>query len=140
VNHVVVEKRRRVHELDGCRERHVAVTLVRAELGGGDGEHWTQALAAGIDQVAGKLWDQLDIRSRTVEDDAVDMGHVPLDKRGQRSQARLGVTAGKLYDNSQENNSSRASFGLWADIVGGEPPRVKVWRPERLIDWGFCWQ
>jgi Putative prokaryotic signal transducing protein len=32
----------------------------------------------------GKLGDQLDIRSRPVEDDAVDMGHVLLDKRNER--------------------------------------------------------
>ena len=48
-------------------------------------------LAAGIDQMTGELGDQLDIGSRAVEDDAVDMGHVLLDKRDQRRKARFRV-------------------------------------------------
>ena len=54
----------------------------------------------------GKLGDQLDIRSRPVEDDAVDMGHVPLDKRDERRETCLRVAAaGKLNDNSQRTYS-----------------------------------
>ena len=50
----------------------------------------------------GKLGDQLDIGSRPIEDDAVDMGHVLLDKRDERRKARCRVVgAGKLNDNSQ---------------------------------------
>jgi hypothetical protein len=52
--------------------------------------------------MAGKLGDQLDIGSRTVEDDAVDMGHILLDKRDERLKARLRILrAGKFDDNSQ---------------------------------------
>ena len=102
VDHVVVEKRRGMHELDARREPDMAVALIGAELGRRDGEHGTKPLAAGIDEMAGELGDQFDIRSRAVEDDAVDMGHVLLDKRDQRGKARPGVAAaGKLNDNSQ---------------------------------------
>ena len=37
----------------------------------------------------GKLGDQLDIGSRLIEDDAVDMGHVRLDKRDERRKNSL---------------------------------------------------
>ena len=52
--------------------------------------------------MAGELGDQLDIGPRPVEDDAVDMRHVLLDKRNQRRKAgsRI-VRTGKLNDNSQ---------------------------------------
>ena len=50
----------------------------------------------------GKLGDQFDIRSGAVEDDAVDMSHVLLDKRNQRREARSWIVrAGKLNHYSQ---------------------------------------
>ena len=53
--------------------------------------------------MAGKIGDQLDIGPRAVEDDAVDMTHILLDKRDQRREARLWITCiGKLYNDSQK--------------------------------------
>ncbi len=71
----------------------MAVAAIAAQLGGGEGEHGAQALAARIDEMPGKLGDQLDIGSRAVEDDAVDMGHVLLDKRNERRKARSWIVA-----------------------------------------------
>ena len=91
-----------MHELDASRELHMPVPAITAELGRGERQHGPQALSAGIDQMPGKLGDQLDIRTRPVEDDAVDMGHVVLDKRDERREtgARV-VPAGKLNHNAQ---------------------------------------
>ena len=61
VDHIVMQQRRGVHELHGGREPHMAVAVIAAQLGGGEGQHRAQALAAGIDQMPGKLGDQLDI-------------------------------------------------------------------------------
>ncbi len=80
----------------------MAVAAIAAELGGGDGQHGAQALAPRIDQMPGKFGDQVDIGSRPVEDDAVDMSHVLLDKREERRKARAGFArAGKLDDDAQ---------------------------------------
>ena len=67
----------------------MAVAVIVAQLGRRQREHWAQALAARIDQMPGKLGDQLDIGSRLIEDDAVDMGHVLLDKRDERRKNSL---------------------------------------------------
>jgi hypothetical protein len=82
--------------------------MVAAELRRGDGEHWSQALAAGIDQVPGQIWDQLDIGAGMIEDDAVDMIHILLDKREQRRKACLWIACiGKLNDDSQKTAPQR---------------------------------
>ena len=59
----------------------MAVATIAAELRCGDGEHRPEALAARIDQVTGKLGDQLHIGTGAIEDDAVDMPHILVDKR-----------------------------------------------------------
>jgi hypothetical protein len=79
-------------------------TLAAAKLCGyaGDGEHGPEPLAPRLDEVLGELGDQLDIGAGAVEDDAVDMRHILLDKREQRRKARSWIArAGKLDDNSQ---------------------------------------
>jgi hypothetical protein len=68
------------------------------------------------------------------------MRHVLLDKRDQRLKARLRVAAaGKLNDDSQGYFSSRLKRCL-ADIVGGEPSRVKALPLSGLSDRGFAGQ
>ena len=97
-----------MHELDACREPHMALATVAAKLRRGDGEHGPQAFAAGIDQVPGEIGDQLDIGTGTIEDDAVDMTHILLDKREQRRKACLWITRiGKLDDDSQKTAPQR---------------------------------
>src|SRR4029453_4409280 len=78
------------------------VAAIAAELGRCESQHRPQALSAGIDQMPGKLGDQVDIPTRPVEDEAVDMGPVLLDKRDERREtgARV-VPAGKLNHNAQ---------------------------------------
>jgi hypothetical protein len=107
----------------------MAVAAIAAEFGRGQGKHGPQALAARIDEMPGKLGDQLDIRSRPVEDDAVDIGHVLLDKRNQRRKtgSRI-VRAGKLNHNSQWANSyiRQASVPILSALRRqgqGNPPR-----------------
>ena len=108
VDHVVMQQRRGMHELDARREPHMAVATVAAELRRGDGEHGPQALAAGIDQMPGKIGDQLDIGTGTIEDDAVDMTHILLDKRKQRRKACPWITRiGKLDNDSQRTAPQR---------------------------------
>jgi hypothetical protein len=59
--------------------------------------------------MAGKLGDQLDIGSGAIEDDAVDMGHVVLDKRHQRREAGPWIIrAGKLNYNAQRTSPKSA--------------------------------
>ncbi len=106
VDHIVVQQGGGVHELHARREPHMTVAAIAAELGRGERQHGPQALAAGIDEMPGKLGDQLDIRSRPVEDDAVDMGHVLLDKRNERRETGSWIVrAGKLNHNSQRTIS-----------------------------------
>jgi hypothetical protein len=76
-----------VHELHGGGDADVARTRVVAQLGGGDGQHRAQPLAAGIDQVMGELGDHLDLGHGLVEDDAVDAVHVLGDEVQERLQA-----------------------------------------------------
>jgi hypothetical protein len=90
-----------MHELDTRREPHMSVAFIAAQARGGEGEHGAQALAARVDQMAGKLRDKLDIGPRAVEDDVVDMSHVLVDKRGERLKTRLRIVSpSKLDDNS----------------------------------------
>jgi len=46
INDVVMKQRRRMHELDARREPHMAGALIAGQLGGGDGQHRPEALAA----------------------------------------------------------------------------------------------
>ncbi len=103
IDDVVMEQRRRMHELDARREPHMAGALIAGQLGGGDGQHRPEALAAGIDQMPRELGDQLHIGAGAVENDAVDMAHILRDKRDERRKACLWVTrTGKLNNNSQD--------------------------------------
>ena len=96
----------------------MAVAAIAAQLRGGQRQHRAQALAAGIDQMPGKLGDQFDIRPGAVEDDAVDMSHVLLDKRNQRREARSWIfRAGKLNHYSQETFSYYRPQGMFGAIL-----------------------
>jgi hypothetical protein len=80
----------------------MAIARVATQLRCPEREHWAQALAPGIDEMARELRDQLDIRAGAVENDAVDMRHILLDKRDERRKARSRIAcAGELDDNSQ---------------------------------------
>ena len=68
-------------------EADVAVAAIAAQLGGGDRQHRPQPLAAAVDQMVRELGDQLDVRHRLVEDDAVDRLHILRDDVEQRLQA-----------------------------------------------------
>ena len=89
VDHVVMQQRRRMHELDAGREPHMAVAVIVAQLGRRQREHRAQALAARIDQMPGKLGDQLDIGSGRSRMMRLTWRHVLLDKRDERRKARL---------------------------------------------------
>src|SRR5680860_1476502 len=102
------------------------VARIAAHLRGGEGEHRPQALSPGVDQMPGEFGDQVDIGAGPVEDDAVDMGHVLLDKRDEGGKARTWISrAGKFDDNSQRYVSSSARKAYCRDIVGGRPRRSR---------------
>src|SRR3546814_8697035 len=61
-----------VDELDTGGEAKMALALVAAELGRGQGQHRPQPLAAGGDDVAGELRDQRHGRLHVLHDEAVD--------------------------------------------------------------------
>ena len=63
-----------------------------------------------FDQMSGKIGDQLDIGAGAIEDDAVDMTHILLDKREQRRKACPWITRiGKLDNDSQKAPPQRRS-------------------------------
>ena len=50
-----------MHELDSGGHLDVILVFVAAQLGGGQRQHWAQALAAGIDQVVGEFRDRINV-------------------------------------------------------------------------------
>ena len=80
VDHVVVQQRRGVHELDRGRELDVAVAGIAGQHRHGEGEHRPQPLAAGIDQVVGHLRDHRHLGAGARQDGGVDPLHVGGDE------------------------------------------------------------
>ncbi len=76
VDHVIVEERRGVHELDGGRELDVPGAAVARELRHGERQHRAQALASGGDQMVGDLRDHRHFRARAGQDRRVHPLHV----------------------------------------------------------------
>ena len=102
VDDVVVQQRRRVHELDGRRHADVAAAGIVAQLGGRQRQHGAQPLAARIDEVMGELEDHLDFGDRLVENDAVDRLHVLGNEVEERFEAfRRASRAFEWYDEAQ---------------------------------------
>ena len=91
VDHVVVEKRGGVHELDAGGELDMAVARVAAHPRRGDGQHRPQPLAAGGDQVPGDVGDDAHIRAGAVDDQRVDPLHVVPGQPHQRLDAGTGA-------------------------------------------------
>jgi hypothetical protein len=88
VHHIVMQQGCRVHELDCRRQVDVVVALrITAHPGRCDGQHGTQPLAAGINQVLRKLRDQIDMRFGMLQNLRIDLLHVwrqPASRRGVR--------------------------------------------------------
>ncbi len=72
VDHVVMQQRRRVDELDRGGERQMAAARVAAELRRGEGQHRPEPLAAGRDDMAGHLRNERHRALHPFEDDPVD--------------------------------------------------------------------
>ena len=73
VDHVVVQQRGGVDELDAGGERQLARAAIAAQARGQQGQDRPHPLAAGGDDVAGQLGDQADLALHPVEDDLVDL-------------------------------------------------------------------
>ena len=80
VDHVVVQQRRGMDELDAGREVDVALARVAAEPGGAESEHRPQPLAAGGDDVRRKLGNEHHRALHVVENDAVHGAQVIRDQ------------------------------------------------------------
>jgi len=76
IDHIVMQQRRGMHELDRRRRTDMTVAGVAAQFCRRERQHRPQPLAAAIDQVMGKLGDHLDIGHRLVENDAIDRFHI----------------------------------------------------------------
>ena len=76
VDHVVVQQRRSVHELDRGGELDVAVAGVAGELGHGQRQHRPQPLAARGDQVVGDFRDHGDVGAGARQNRRVDALHI----------------------------------------------------------------
>ncbi len=110
VHHVVVQQRRRMHELHSRRELDVTVPAVAGELGHREGEDGAQALAAGGDQMIGYFRNQRHLRSRAREDRRIDALHVLGDEVEQRLDRR-GRAAFERYDDGQSGCSRERDEG-----------------------------
>ena len=94
VDDVVVQQRRRVHELDAGGELDVAVAGIAEHLRGGERHHRPQPLAAGRDQMVGDFRDHLDVGAGLGQDQLVDPAHVgrgQVDQLGDRRGSALAV-------------------------------------------------
>ena len=89
VDHVVVQQGRGVDELDAGGQAWVAGARVAAQARGGQRQQRAQPLAAGGDDMRGKLWDERDRAVHVHDDGAVAGRHVALDEGGENVQCVL---------------------------------------------------
>ena len=88
VDDIVVQQRRRVHELDGRGEPDVAVAAdSRTACATAIVSIGRSRLPPRVDEMMRELGDQLDVGDGLVEDDAVDRLHILRDDVEQRLQA-----------------------------------------------------
>ena len=78
VHHIVVQQGGGVDELHGGGELDVTVALIAAHLGGGEGQQRPQALAAGIDQMACQIGNQIDGAAHAARESARRSPACPL--------------------------------------------------------------
>ncbi len=83
IDHVVMQQGRGVQQLDRCRQTDMPVFGVAAHPGAGESEHRPQALAAGCDDVACQLRDQLNRAFHAAQDGVVDRQQIVGDERAQ---------------------------------------------------------
>ena len=113
VNHVVVEQRGGVDELDAGRELHMPLASVAAEAGAGEGEQRAQSLAAGGDDVCGELRDQRHRAIHAGDDGAVAGLQIGLEQGDQSGQRALGSRGTRL----QARRRRRIGPGRTDDLV-----------------------
>src|SRR6185436_9750038 len=115
----------------------MAVPAVAAQLGGGDGQHRPQPLAAGIDQMVRKLRNQLDVGYRLVEDDAVDRLHILGDDFDQRLDAFRRVSRLFEWDDNAQFVLSAVEFGSspYSREGRGVKPRCGAIEPPTAAAW-----
>jgi hypothetical protein len=102
VDHVVMQQRRRVHELHAGRQLHMAFAVIVEHLGRRERDHRPQPLAARRDQVVGDLRDHLDIGTGLRQDQFVDAIHAARDKADQLfDTGRFFLVFTKRYDDAQ---------------------------------------
>ena len=97
-----------VHELDGGREPHVSLAPIAGQLGCRDGQHGAKPLAARVDQMVGKLWNELDVGHRLVEDDPVYPRHLSAHEIEQRLQARSRIA--RTLNGDHNTQCAHSSF------------------------------
>ena len=112
VHHVVVQQRGGVHEFDRGGELQVVFALIAAHARGGQRQHRPDALAAGVDQVAGDLGDQLDVAARMAEDLLVHPLHVAMRELDERLDARALLVARSVERNDDSHGDCLPSLIL----------------------------
>ena len=90
VDHVVMQKRRIVHELDGGGVIDLIAIAGPEQCRAGQGQHRSQALAAGFDQVMGQLRHEFDMRIGPRQNERVDLLHVGM-RHGRQPLESVGV-------------------------------------------------
>jgi hypothetical protein len=121
---VVVQQRRRVHELDGGRELDVTVAGVARKLRHPERQHRPQPLAARRDQVVGHLRDHGHFRAGAGEDRGVDALHVRRDQRNELVDRRVG-TAFKGNDNGHAFLRAFCTANIETAGAGGKAAKVQ---------------
>ena len=114
VHHIVVQQRRCVHVLDGRRELDVTVAAIVEQLCGREGQHRSDALAAGRDQMVGDLRDHRHIRAGVFEDQGVDLLHAI----GDASHQPINVCGGRRRCLCVRDHGSRLEEACMGRTIG----------------------
>ena len=93
VDHIVVQQRRGVNELDRCGQIMMRGPLIAQQARARERQHRPHALAAARYQVPGQLGDQGDARLHPIQNDRVDAIHIPGDESDQGIERRRRVPA-----------------------------------------------
>ena len=120
VDHVVVQQRGGVDELDAGGERQLPRAAIAAQPRREQGQDGPDPLAAGGDDVARQLGDQADLALHPVEDDAVDL----VQLAGHERADALELGCGAFRRQSGCGQRGQAAFSLAQAI-----PRTGVCLP-----------